>query len=100
MTDAELLVMLKADLEIITDYMDQAAREAKDAELGQYISAAETFIGTEGITLDLSDLGDCQLTVMYAAWLYRKRKDDGAGMPRMLRWNLNNRLFREKVEAT
>lgn len=99
MTDAELLVMLKADLEIITDYMDETAREAKDAELEQYLAAARRFIATEGITLDLSDLGDCQLTIMYAAWLYRKRKDDGAGMPRMLSWNLNNRLFREKVEA-
>jgi len=91
MSDSELLTMLKADLEIIS------ANTTKDTYLGQLISAAKKFIGTEGITLDLSDMEDCTLVVMYAAWLYRKRTDPTAPMPRMLRWALNNRLFKEKV---
>lgn len=99
MTDAELLVMLEANLEIITDYMDAAAAAAKETELGQYISAAKSMIATEGITLDLADIRDCMLVVMYAGWLYDKRKDATVGMPRMLRWNLNNRLFSEKVST-
>ena len=104
MDNAALLVMLKRNLEIITDYMDEAARQAKDTELTQYIQAAETYIDREGITLHLEDIGDCMLIVMYAAWLYEKRRAVSAGygqapapMPRMLRWNLNNRLFAEKL---
>ena len=101
MTDSDLLVMLKANLEIITDYMDTEAKAAKDAELTVYINAAKEYITREGITLSLDDIGDCQLIIMYAAWLYEKRKVNvGYGnevqMPRMLRWNLNNRLFQEK----
>lgn len=91
MSDTELLTMTKADLEII------AANTSKDTYLTQLISAAKKFIGTEGITLDLSDMEDCTLVVMYAAYLYRKRAEDSVSMPRMLRWALNNRLFKEKV---
>lgn len=97
MDDAALLVMLKNNLELILDYMDAAARASKEAELTQYLQAAKKFIAAEGITLDLSDIGDCMLTVLYAAWLYEKRKNAGADMSRMLRYNLNNRLFREKL---
>lgn len=99
MTDAELLVMLEANLEIITDYMDDDASEAKETELTQYLNAAKGYIATEGITLDLTNISDCMLVVMYAGWLYEKRKDASVGMPRMLRWNLNNRLFSEKVRS-
>lgn len=104
MTDAELLTMLEYSLELITEYMDEDALEAKEDELAQYLNSAKKFIATEGITLDLEDSGDCQLVVMYAQWLYEKRKAVSSGyrtgtgaMPRMLRWNLNNRLFHEKV---
>ena len=89
--------MLEANLEIITDYMDATSKTAKETELTQYLNAAKGFISKEGITLDLTNISDCMLVVMYAGWLYEKRKDDTAGMPRMLRWNLNNRLFSEKV---
>lgn len=99
MTDADMLVMLKANLEIITDYMDAEAIAAKNTELGQYLDAAKSMIQTEGITLNTDDIRDCMLVVMYAGWLYDKRKDATVGMPRMLRWNLNNRLFSEKVSA-
>lgn len=104
MTNDDLLVMLKSDLEIITDYMDAEAKAAEDAELMTYIETAKTFITREGITLSLSDMSDCMLITMYAAWLYRKRKDSTTnyqiiGMPRMLRYNLNNRLFQEKLNG-
>ena len=56
-------------------------------------------IEREGATaLDLSTLEDKQLVVMYAAWLWRRR-DTQEGMPRMLRWALNNRIFSEKAKA-
>ncbi len=65
-------------------------------------------ISYEGITLDLSDIGDCNLLVMYAAYLYRKRAESTvnnnmtwvAGMPRMLRYAMNNRLFAQKMSET
>lgn len=93
MTDAELLTMLKADLEIIP------ANTTRDTYLGQLIAQAKRFCETEGVTLNLADSEDCGLVVMYAAWLYRKRADDAPAMPRMLRWALNNRIFSRKVSG-
>lgn len=105
MTNDDLLVMLKTNLEIITDYMDAEAKAAKDTELTQYIDAAKRYIEREGAKLNLDDIGDCQLIVMYAAWLYDKRKinvsyGNEVKMPRMLRYNLNNRVFEGKVDGT
>ena len=86
----QLLAMLKVDLGITTT--------AYDTRLTQYINSAKEMIGTEGITLNTTDLEDAQLVVMYAGWMWRKR-DNGDAMPRMLRWTLNNRLFAEKMNA-
>ena len=79
--------MLKVDLGITTTAYDQ--------RLGQYITAAKAEIEREGTTLTDS-VDDANLTVMYAAWMWRKR-DSGEGMPRMLRYALNNRLLSEKM---
>lgn len=103
-TDEVLLTMLKQSLEIITDYMDAEAKEQKNTELKWYIDSAQEFILREGIHLE-DTIGDAMLQVMYAMWLYDKRKTTGSkytsyyiqNMPRMLRINLNNRLFQEKV---
>lgn len=103
-TDDVLLTMLKQSLEIITDFMDAEAKASKDTELKWYIDSAQEFITREGITLQ-DTIGDATLQVMYAMWLYDKRKTTGSkytsyyiqNMPRMLRWNLNNRLLQEKV---
>lgn len=93
-----LLAMLKNNLEILTTYMDASSVQIIETELNQYIEASATFIEREGITLDLDDISDDMLVVMYSAWLYEKRKDPTAQMPRMLRYNLNNRLFSEKAQ--
>lgn len=90
MTDATILAMLKVDLGISTD--------AYDERLAQYIQSAKTQIEREGITLDTDQVDDCTLIIMYSAWLWRKRAD-GDGMPRMLRYALNNRLFSEKMKS-
>ena len=98
MNDAELLTMLKNDLEIVTDFMDNEAKAAKDAELSGYLSSAREFITREGIDLTES-FGDSMLLVMYASWLYSRRRAETsyAVMPRMLRWNLNNRLYEQNT---
>lgn len=88
MCDAELLELTKLNLQILTSVYD--------AYLAHLISAAKKEIEREGITLSLDAVEDCNLVVMYAAYLYRKRAGD-TPMPRMLRYALNNRLFAEKV---
>ena len=84
-----MLTMLKIDLGI--------TGTAFDERLCQYLDSATQMIETEGITLTNSQ-EDQQLVVSYAAWLWRRR-DSGNGMPRMLRYLLNNRLFKEKAGA-
>ncbi len=88
MNESTMLQMLKIDLGITTT--------AYDERLSQYLTSARDAITKEGITLDDSVISDGNLVVMYAAWMWRKR-DTNEGMPRMLRWQLNNRLFGEKV---
>ena len=89
MTDTDMLSMLKVDLGI--------SGEGYDDRLGQYIESAKKNISIEGITLDADSVPDCNLVIQYAAWLWRKRIN-GEGMPRMLRWELNQRLFSEKLK--
>lgn len=89
MNDTTMLEMLKIDLGISTT--------AYDSRLTQYLASAKEYITAEGVTLDSEMVSDMNLVVMYAAWLWRKR-DTTEAMPRMLRWNLNNRLFYEKAD--
>lgn len=86
---AAILASLKVDLGIKTT--------AYDNRLSQIIDASADMIATEGASLDYSDVQDVQLIVMYAAWLWRRR-DSGDGMPRMLRWTLNNRILGAKMQ--
>lgn len=100
MTDTQketLLTMLEYNLELIFDYMDAEAKEQKETQLGYYIDSAVAFIEREGITINYEDTGDLMLITMYAAYLYDKRMDGVSIMPRALRYNLNTRLFQEKV---
>ncbi len=90
MTGADKLALLKLDLQLMTDTMDKY--------LLQLLDAAGRMIAREGINL-VDSPEDNQLLVMYAAYLYRKRAEDAAPMPRMLRWALNNRLFAEKARS-
>lgn len=91
MTEQDRLTMLKTDLGI--------SSTGYDDRLKQILKSSEKAIKKEGVsTLDNTDLDDCQLIVMYAAWIWRQR-DTGVGMPRMLRWSLNNRIFAEKAAS-
>ena len=91
MTEQDRLTMLKRDLLIMsTGYDDR---------LKQILETSEKAIIAEGAsTLDKTKLEDAQLIVMYAAWIWRRR-DTGEGMPRMLRWSHNNRIFAEKAAS-
>lgn len=81
--------MLQADLgELFID-------DARRAYLKQAIMSAKEMIQREGIVLNDS-VEDTQLVEMYSAYLVRKRATND-GMPRMLRFALNNRLFSQKA---
>ena len=91
MVDLELLVFLKANLELPPNMTFQ------DDYLLQLIATARQMITREGITLtDTAE--DSSLVVMYAAYLYRKRAESQPIMPRMLRYALNNRVLSEKAK--
>ena len=86
-----LLSMLKTDIGI--------KATAYDERLKQYIQTAYKNIKAEGVqTLNVEDVEDAQLVVMYAAWMWRRR-DSGDGMPRMVRYALNNRVLGEKARG-
>lgn len=86
-----LLSMLKTDIGITAT--------AYDERLKQYIQTAYKNIKAEGVqTLNVEDVEDAQLVVMYAAWMWRRR-DSGDGMPRMVRYALNNRVLGEKARG-
>lgn len=92
-----LLSMLEYNLELLFDFMDEEAKSQKEIQLGYYIDSAISFIAREGINLNYEKVDDLMLITMYASYLYEKRNDGVSVMPRALRYNLNGRLFQEKV---
>lgn len=90
MTDEDILEILKVDL--------QVSSSALDRYLLALITSARAYIAQEGITL-ADTAQDAMLVEMYAAYLYRRRREENVQMPRMLRWALNNRLFGQKGAA-
>ena len=87
----QMLMSLKTNLGITA--------QAYDAVLMQCLASAREQIVREGAT-DLNEtasVGDLNLVVNYAAWMWRKR-DTMEGMPRMLRWQLNNRVLAVKAK--
>lgn len=91
MTDEDILAILKVDL--------QVSSAALDTYLVTLIASARAYITQEGITLT-ETWDDGMLVEMYAAYLYRQRREANAQMPRFLRWALNNRLFGQKGAAS
>ena len=91
MTDEQILLILKMDLQISSD--------ALDSYLSALISAAQNRIAAEGVVLQADSIGDGMLVEQYAAYLYRQRREPSAGMPRPLRWALNNRIFSQKING-
>jgi hypothetical protein len=82
MDDATKLTLLRMDLQITTDKYNEY--------LAAVLSAATSAIEREGIALaDTAE--DGMLCVQYAAYLYRRRREQDTAMPRYLRWMLNNR---------
>ena len=87
MADTTMLKLLKIDLQITSDKIDDL--------LVSILDGAETTLEGTGIRLE-GTVEDDNLIRMYAAYLYRRRKDGDSGMPRMLRLAINNRLFGQR----
>lgn len=81
---------------LLIDLQRMNVTDATKSFLMNLITVAEVEIAREGIMPDLSDADDRQTIEMYAAYLYRNRVS-GDGMPRMLRYRLNNRLLSERM---
>lgn len=90
MTDESRLKLLKFDLQMQTG--------AYDEYLQHLLEAADDFLTGAGVKLDGSKKVD-ELRIMYAAWLYRKRADGKAEIPRMLSWSLHCILIQQKAGA-
>ena len=87
METTDKLVLLKGDLQMQTT--------ANDDYLKQLIDAAADLIEREGIVLE--DTLECNMSqIHYAAYLFRKRSSADTGMPRFLRYELNNLLMHQK----
>ena len=89
MSNNEILTVLKTDLEI--------AVSSRDDLLNNIIDLAKAAIEREGITIQ-DNTEDGMLVERYAAFLFRKRREDTVSMPRNLRYSLNNRLLSEKAK--
>ena len=89
-TTATALALLKVDLGILNSI-------AYDQRLTAIIDATVSAVVREGVSTLSDSTEDIQMVVMYAEWLWRKR-DSGEGMPRNLRWLLNNRIMSEKMQ--
>lgn len=89
MTPEALLSKMKLDLGISSDAFNE--------RLTDKLSSAIQRIQAEGCTLTDSE-SDQDLVLMYAEWLWLHRID-GAAMPRMIRYALNNRVFGEAARA-
>ena len=88
MTNNEILAVLKTDLQI--------AVNTQDTFLTSLIERATAAVTTEGMTVQ-DTVQDGMLIEQYAAFLWRKRREDDVAMPRYLRWMLNNRIMAEKM---
>lgn len=90
MSNEDILKILKTDLQISATQYDNF--------LEKLILRAKDAISTEGIVLGDS-VEDGMLVEAYAAYLYRKRKEENVAMPRSIRYELNNRLISQKAKV-
>lgn len=92
MVKADILTILKSDLDIAS------TSTSKDTLLNNLIDLSQAAITREGITLsDPLTIEEGTLIEMYAAFLYRRRRDPEASMPHSLRYMLNNMLLSQKA---
>lgn len=88
MNNADKLLILKHDLQMLTN--------ANDEYLQNLLSLSADAIRGEGIRLLENDTQSDMVQIQYAAYLFRKRASTDTTMPRFLRLQLNNMKFSKK----
>ena len=88
---ADLLNLLAAELDM------HSLPDPRKRQLQSYLDVAAERIREKGITLDASNSEDVHLQVEYAAWLFRRRRQEASKlMPEYLRTDIHDRLISEK----
>ena len=88
---ADLLNLLAAELDM------HSLPDQRKSQLQSYLDVAAERIREKGITLDASNTEDVHLQVEYAAWLFRRRRQEASKlMPEYLRTDIHDRLISEK----
>lgn len=88
---SDLLNLLAAELDM------HSLPEQRKSQLQSYLDVAAERIREKGITLDASNSEDVHLQVEYAAWLFRRRRQEASKlMPEYLRTDIHDRLIAEK----
>ena len=88
---ADLLNLLAAELDM------HILPDQRKRQLQSYLDVAAERIREKGITLDASNSEDVHLQVEYAAWLFRRRRQEASKlMPEYLRTDIHDRLISEK----
>lgn len=88
---ADLLNLLAAELDM------HSLPDQRKRQLQSYLDVAADRIREKGITLDASNSEDVHLQVEYAAWLFRRRRQEASKlMPEYLRTDIHDRLISEK----
>ena len=88
---ADPLNLLAAELDM------HSLPDQRKSQLQSYLDVAAERIREKGITLDASNTEDVHLQVEYAAWLFRRRRQEASKMmPEYLRLDIHDRLIAEK----
>lgn len=91
----DLLNLLAAELDM------HSLPDQRKSQLQRYLDVAADRIREKGITLDASNSEDVHLQVEYAAWLFRRRRQEASKlMPEYLRTDIHDRLIAEKAKVS
>lgn len=91
----DLLNLLAAELDM------HSLPDQRKSQLQSYLDVAADRIREKGITLDASNSEDVHLQVEYAAWLFRRRRQEASKlMPEYLRTDIHDRLIAEKAKVS
>ena len=112
MDKSAILMILKTDLQISVPVYDSYLNTLIDLAIAAIVKEGIDLFGDSSVTAmtgtaiigetqtgisEFFSAEDGMLIEMYAAFLFRKRRETELAMPRMLRWQLNNRLFSQKA---
>ena len=92
---SDLLNLLAAELDM------HSLPDQRKRQLQSYLDVAAERIREKGITLDAANSEDVHLQVEYAAWLFRRRRQEASKlMPEYLRTDIHDRLISEKGKVS